>query len=205
MDEEPTGKSPFRRCIATRTVRPKAELVRFVVDPGGAIVPDVDERLPGRGLWCSATRDMIDTACKKGLFAKAAQASVKIPPGLSDQVEDLLLGRCENLLGLARRAGQLVAGFDKVREALGKGEAGLLVEAADGAADGRAKLESAARGLPRIEVLRAAELGRALGREYIVHVAVAPGRLAESLLREAGRLAGIRKEIQGANAPFVDG
>lgn len=203
MDDEadPAGKSPLRRCIVSRAVRPKAELVRFVVSPDGLVVPDVDERLPGRGLWLSAARDVVDTARAKGLFAKAAQARVEVPADLADRVEALLLGRCESLLGLARRAGQLVAGFEKVREWLAKGKAGLLVEAADGAADGRTKLAGAAGDLPRIEVLRAAEMARALGREHVVHVAVAPGGLADGLRREAARLAGFRKGFPGALAP----
>lgn len=204
-EDEPSGKSPLRRCIASRAVKPKAELVRFVLSPDGEIVPDVDERLPGRGLWCSASRDMLDTACAKGLFAKAARAGVRIPPGLSDRVEDLLERRCESLLGLARRAGQLVAGFEKVRAWLAEGNAGLLVEAADGAADGRGKLSAVAGDLPRVEVLRAVELGRALGRERMVHVAVAPGRLADGLLREAARLSGFRMVSEGARAQRGDG
>jgi predicted RNA-binding protein YlxR (DUF448 family) len=185
-------KGTERRCFVTGEVRPRDRLVRFVVDPEGAVVPDVDGRLPGRGLWLTAARDIVERACRKKLFARAQRGPVAVPDDLADRVERLLARRCIELIGLARRAGQLTAGFDQVAETLRAGRAGLLIEAADAAPGGAGRLRALGTGLPVICVLSADELGMALGRDRAVHLAVAPGRLAGRLVAEAARLAGFR-------------
>ncbi len=184
---------PFRRCIVTGAVRRKEEMLRFVVGPGQEVVPDVEGRLPGRGFWLSAQRDMVNTACAKNLFAKAARARVTAPVDLADRVEQLLARRCLDLVGLARRAGQAVAGLDKARAWLRAGRARVLLVAADGAPGGRSRMRALASGLPLVELFSAAELGAALGRQGVVHLVLAPGRLADSLRVEAARLAGFRQ------------
>jgi uncharacterized protein len=156
------------------------------------VVPDVAARLPGRGLWLTPTRDIVGIAATKRFFARAARAQVVAPKDLAERVERLLARRCVDLVGLARRAGLAVGGFEKVREQLRKGRVGLLVEAADAAGDGKAKLRGLAGSVPVMEVLTAEELGAAFGRDRLVHVAVAPGRLAAQLVGEAARLAGFR-------------
>jgi predicted RNA-binding protein YlxR (DUF448 family)/ribosomal protein L30E len=195
---------PQRRCLASGSVLPKEQLLRFVVDPDGTVVPDLAERLPGRGLWLQASRDMMAKACARNLFAKAAKRQVRVPEDLAVQVERLALRRCLDLLGLARRAGAVVAGFEKVKAALRAGEVGLLVQASDAADDGRQKIQALARALgpavPLLQFCSAAELGAAVGREAAVHVAVAPGRFAEGLLREVRRLAGLRGVVVQGNA-----
>jgi uncharacterized protein len=173
-------------------VRPKAELVRFVVAPDGTLVADVAGKLPGRGLWLTARRDILATAVTKRLFARAARQPVIVAGDLADRVEALLAARCRDQIGLARRAGQAVMGYTKVAAALAAGKAGVLVAAADGAADGRAKLKALAPGLPLVEPLTGAELGAAFGREHIVHAALAPGRIAQAFVADAARLAGFR-------------
>lgn len=187
---------PQRRCLASGQVLPKEQLLRFVVAPDGTVVPDLAERLPGRGLWLQARQDMMAKACARNLFAKAAKRQVRVPEDLATQVELLALRRCLDLLGLARRAGAAVAGFEKVKAALRAGEVGLLVQAADAADDGRQKIQALARAVapqtPLLQFCGAAELGAAVGREAAVHVGIAPGRFAEALLREARRLAGLR-------------
>ncbi len=149
----------------------------------------------------SAERDMVNTACAKNLFAKAAKAQVKVPGDLADRIEGLLARRCLDLIGLARRSGQAVAGFEKVSAELGskgpgvEGDAkrsGLLLSASDGAEDGQRKIRALAPGLPEVKVLSAAELGLAFGRDRSVHVFLAPGRLASALLEEMRRLKGFR-------------
>jgi len=190
----------MRRCIATGNLRPKSELLRFVVAPDGTVVPDILERLPGRGLWLTVSRDIVAAASGKGLFAKAAQAEVVAPADLADQVEALLVRRCSDLLGLAKRAGQATAGFEKVRAWLGTGKCGLLLAACDGASDGRRKLRALSRGLRVVEVLSAAELAAALGRDNSVHVAVRAGKLAELLRREAMRLENFRGSAAAVGA-----
>jgi hypothetical protein len=170
----------------------KDALVRFVVDPAGGIVPDVAGRLPGRGLWLTAARDIVDQAAAKRVFARAARAPVSVPENLSDRVEGLLAERCCELIGLARRAGQAVAGFEKVREALRRGNAGLLLAASDGAVGGREKLRALAPDIPVLDVLSSAELAAAFGRDHAVHALVSRGALAERLKADADRLAGFR-------------
>lgn len=188
--EEEAG--PLRRCLASGESRPALGMVRFVIGPGGEVVPDLEARLPGRGMWLSAGRDVLNTALARNAFAKAARRPVVVPADLPDRIESLLARRCVELLGLARRAGQVVAGFDQVKAALAQGPDGLLVEAADGAHDGRGKLRALAPGLPVVDVLTSEELGAAFGRERFVHILVKTGRLAERLQIEANRLRGFR-------------
>lgn len=191
-EEEQPESGPNRRCVATGTVRPKDELLRFVVSPAGEVVPDIEQRLPGRGIWLSARRDVVNTAVGKRLFAKAARRAVTAPEDLADRVHAALLRRCLDALGLARRAGQAVCGFEKVKAELKAGRAAALVEARDAAEDGRAKMRALAPAVPLVEVFDAAELGMPFGRDQAVHVALAPGGLARRLVREAGLLAGFR-------------
>lgn len=186
------AEGSLRRCIVSGAVRPPEQMVRFVVGPDGCVVPDVDRSLPGRGIWLSAARDVVNTAVAKKLFAKAARARVTAPDDLADRVEAMLARRCLELLGLARRAGQAVAGYEKVRAQLQAGQGALLLEASDGAAGGIGKIRALAPELPLVTLFDAAALGAALGREAAVHVVVAPGRLAQRLLHEAARLAGFR-------------
>jgi predicted RNA-binding protein YlxR (DUF448 family)/ribosomal protein L30E len=191
--EPPEESGPLRRCLVTGLVLPVERLVRFVVGPEGDVVPDVEARLPGRGLWLSAERDVVNTASAKNLFAKAARRKALPPSELTDRVEGLLSRRCLDLIGLARRAGQAIAGFEKVRSALKAGQGAVLLAASDGAADGREKVKSLAPALPIIALFDAGELGAAFGRDHVVHGVITPGRLAERLLVEAGRLAGFRR------------
>jgi uncharacterized protein len=184
--------APQRRCIATGAVRDRAVLLRLVVDPDGMVVPDVEARLPGRGLWLTPRRDIVERALAKRLFARAARRPVAVAPELADRIESLLARRCGELLGLARRAGCAVAGFDKISEAVRRGRVELLLEALDGAADGRRRLAAMAREIPAASVLTAVELGAAFGRERVVHAAVGSGALAARLLAELSRLAGMR-------------
>jgi hypothetical protein len=203
-DEDPGATAPgddapsetTRRCIATGEVRPKAALVRFVVSPEGRVVPDIAERLPGRGLWLTARRDIVTKAVTKRLFARAARRPVLVEDALADRVEALLVARCRDLLGLARRAGEAQMGFVKVERLLASGEAGLLLAARDGAADGRGKLEARAGGMRERALLGTAELGAAFGRDAAVHAALRRGALASALARELDRLEGFRPEAR---------
>jgi hypothetical protein len=173
-------------------VADRRELLRFVVGPDGEIVPDVAARLPGRGLWLTARRDIVERAAAKRLFARAARRLVTVPPDLADRVEALLVRRCGEALGLARRAGSAVSGFERVAEAVRRGHAGALLFALDGAEAGRRKLGALGRDLPAASVMYAAELGAAFGRDRAVHVAVGPGALCGRLLIDLERLAGFR-------------
>jgi hypothetical protein len=174
----------------------EARLVRFVAGPESRVVPDVARKLPGRGLWVAASRDAVGTAAKKGLFSRAAKAKLVAPPDLADQVERLLAARLLAGLGLARKAGALTLGFEKVLAVIGQGKAAWLIEASDGAQDGRRKLLAAARKAPsRPRVLTAfssSELGLALGAPNVIHTAFLAGRGAERWTQDVERLAGFR-------------
>ncbi|MGP1394063.1 MAG: RNA-binding protein [Inquilinaceae bacterium] len=194
------GDGAERRCIATGLIAPKAALIRFVVAPDGTLTPDIDAKLPGRGLWVAADRAALDKAVRKGAFARAARMPVTVPEGLTARIEAMLTQRCADILGLARRAGIAVAGFEKAREWLVRGEAAVLIAARDGAPDGRGKLQRLAGTRPVVAPLTAAEMGAAFGRDHAVHAAVGAGGLADRLLVEARRLDGLRRA-----GPRLDG
>jgi len=164
------------------------------------VVPDVDERLPGRGIWVTADRERIAEAVAKRLFARAARKPVTADADLVDRVRDQLVRRCIEALALARRAGLAVVGQTKVRAALVAGEPGVLVEAIDGAPDGRARLRALAGDRPVVSALTAAELAGVFGRDHAVHAFVrAAGSgagLADRLIRDGARLTGVRCEIE---------
>jgi uncharacterized protein len=192
VDFPATG--PLRRCIVTREVLPKESLIRFVIGPAGDLVPDISGKLPGRGLWVKAERAVLASAVAKNVFAKVARQSVDVPTDLVDRTVVLLSHRCLDLIGLARRAGQVICGFEKVRDALRGRRVALVLAAADGAADGRGKLRALTGALPILALFSGADLSAALGRENVVHAAMAPGRLAERLIAESARLAGLRAD-----------
>ena len=184
-----------RRDIVSGEVMPEHRLIRFVADPDGNIVPDVAARLPGRGAWVSTTS--IVEAVEKKLFARALKAPVKAGADLGERTEKALVARMLGDLGLARRGGNLVLGFDNVARMLDSPRPpALLVEASDGSSDGKRKLYNAAhaRELKPVvmECLTSAELGLALGRENVIHAAVHPGGLAERLILDAQRLTALR-------------
>jgi hypothetical protein len=181
-----------RRCVATGRIAGREELLRFVVGPGGEIVADVAGRLPGRGLWLTPRREMVERAAAKRLFARALRQPVIVPSGLADRIESLLAQRCRDGLGLARRAGRAVGGFEKVREALRAGNTAVLFEAVDAAEDGRRKMRGLGRGVPMAIALTAAEMGAAFGRDHLVHASVGSGPLGTRLLADARKLAGFR-------------
>ncbi|MDJ0826317.1 MAG: RNA-binding protein [Rhodobacter sp.] len=187
--------APERRCIATGESQPKAGLIRFVAGPGGRIVPDLAQKLPGRGIWVSADRAALDTAVKKRLFARAAKQSVDVPETLTEDVTRQLAARVVELIALSRKAGRAVAGYEKVKSWLDKGEAAILIQAADGSGRGKSKLSSPPGKGTYIGVLTAQELGLAFGREHVIHAALAAGRLTERVVEEAARLSGLRKTI----------
>jgi hypothetical protein len=191
------SRSRERRCIASGEVLPESKLVRFVVSPDGEVTPDVAAKLPGRGIWVGATPEALNMAVARNLFAKAAKANVSVAPDLAQRVEAQLVARMQADLGMARRAGLLLLGFDTVRRALQSDTPpALLLEAKDGAADGKRKLFGAchARGLKieTIEWLTSAELSVAVGRENVIHAALKSGRLQERLSLDGERLSGFR-------------
>lgn len=177
-------------------------MIRFVAGPGGRVTPDLAGRLPGRGLWVAAERAAVETAARKGLFSRAAKASLKADSDLADQVDALLLRRLLEGLGLARRGGDLLFGFEKVISALSGGRVAWLVEALDGAEDGRRKVLAAARKAvpaPRVAGLwTGEELSLALGGENVIHSAFLAGRGADRWTWDVQRLSGFRPLVPGS-------
>lgn len=167
-------------------------LIRFARAPDGALTPDLGEKLPGRGAWVLADRDALQRAVTKGLFNRAFKAETKAPDDLADQIEAGLERRASDALGLARRQGAAVAGFDQVKAALDKGEAGVLIAAFDAADDGREKLARRAGKTPVFRGLSSAALSAALGKDGVKHAAIVKGAAATRFLKEAQRLSGFR-------------
>lgn len=192
-EPEDDDSDGHRRCIASGESDAKLALVRFVVAPDGTLTPDIDGRLPGRGIWVGASKALVDEAVTKRLFAKAARREVRVPEGLADLVETLIARHLGAQLGLAKRAGMALSGFDKVEEFIASGKAGVVLLAADAAPNGREKMAKIAAELPRIDLLTNQELSLAMGRENVVHAAVARGTFVDRMTAEALRLAGFRQ------------
>ena len=185
-----------RKDIVSGQVMSEAALIRFVFSPDGVVVPDLARKLPGRGMWVAASREAVETAARKNHFARSAKTKLSAPADLADQVEALLRRRILDGLGLARRAGGLILGFEKVRDSVQTGKAAWLIEASDGAADGRRKLLQAVHASPKpprvFGVFSSDELGLALGGDNVIHLALLAGRGASRWSAEADRLAGFR-------------
>lgn len=168
-------------------------MIRFVVGPEDRLCPDIAGRLPGRGLWVRADREALRQAVAKRLFSRAARRPVVVEAELPALVERLVERQCLDLIGMARRAGILAAGFDKVETMLRKGPVGVLVEAADGSEEGRGKLRALAGDVPVVALFSAAALAEAAGRDgIIVHAAMGRSKLAERFAAASDRLAGLR-------------
>src|SRR6202167_2256810 len=183
-----------RLCAATHTVRPIADLIRFVVGPIGAAVPDVKNKLPARGIWVTATRLALEDAIKRKVFSRGFKRDVRLPADLVLRTEISLERAALDALAIAGKAGMVLAGFTKAETALEKGEVAALLHAAEAAPDGKRKLEAAGRRrqpgqlLPIITFFTSAELDLALHRPNVVHAAVLAGPASETFLARCQRL-----------------
>lgn|GEM_PF-18504 len=213
LGEQESG--PTRRCIVTQESRSPFDMIRFVVGPNDTVFPDLDGSLPGRGMWVSADAGILQQAIEKKRFSRAARKMVVVPQDLVNRIETLLTQRCIDGLGLARRAGRAIGGFEKVTSHLRSARdrkapftPGLLLTASDASEGTEEKMrglrdvsDSSLRGkaglLPRLTVLTAQELGRAFGRDHFVHVLIGDGPLAERLLKDGHRLSGMRSNPHG--------
>lgn len=185
-------EDPERKCIVTGESQPKAGLIRFCLSPEGMMVPDVLSRLPGRGIYVTASREALDKAVTKGLFARAAKQPVTLPPDLMALIEAQLARRVTDYISMARKAGEAVCGFEKVKDWLNKDRAAILIQASDGSERGKEKLFPPEGEGSLIGCLTSGELGLAFGRERAIHAALAAGRLTTRVVEEAARLSGVR-------------
>ena len=195
---------PERRDLASRESGDARKMVRFVVDPERRLVPDLAGRLPGRGYWVKADTASLARALKKRVFDHRAGGRVTVPADLPDLVERLLVQRCLDAVGLARRAGDLVSGFDQVQASLAGGPCGVLLEASDAGPHGRQKLRAKQGDGPVVDLFTRVELGRALGRDAVVHAWIRNGRLATRLLADAAKLSGFRHRAPSDDESGVD-
>lgn len=208
----------MRKCLVTGEVHPSHKLIRFVCAPGGTIVPDVAAKLPGRGCWVLAKREILEEAVKKKIFLRFGHQvkknnkkkdieeldkdsgektikSILVRDDLVDQIEELLHKRCMDYLGLANRAGNILSGFEKVRAALKSGKTDVLLTACDGAMNGRSKMCQGLDNLRVIDIFARDDLSQAIGIENAVHLALLPGGIRSSLLREFTRYERCRKTV----------
>lgn len=193
-----------RRCIVTGTVGDPDRLIRFVVGPDDVVVPDLMEKLPGRGMWLTAERSILEKAQDGKAFSRAARKKVTVPSGMATLIETSLTDRVIGFLALARKAGEAIAGYEKVKSWLESDFATILLQASDGSERGKAKLRPPGGPETLISVLSASELGRAFGRENVIHGALAGGGLTRRVVEETTRLAGLRTPIKGNTARWKD-
>ncbi len=193
---------PERRCIVTGDVQPKAGLVRFVIGPDDGVVPDILGRLPGRGIWVTAERAVLERATR-GAFSRAARRPVTVPPDLVDEVERQLARRVTDLIALARKAGLAVCGFEKVKDRLAAENVRVLLQASDGSSRGKSKLWTPT-GARYFDCLTADELGLAFGRQSVIHGALAAGTLSDRVVEEAAKLRGLRSMDGGQGTAGED-
>jgi predicted RNA-binding protein YlxR (DUF448 family) len=182
----------MRMCAVTREVRPIGELIRFVVSPEGEVVADLKRKLPGRGMWITASRQTVAEAVRRNQFSKGFKREIRAAVTLPADTEALLVRSATEALAMAAKAGQVVSGFSKVEGALGQGQARALIHANDGAADGIRKLDAIVRqkrgnlgesqDFPIANVLTSAELDLALGRSNVIHAALLAGPASKTFL-----------------------
>ena len=194
-------------CAVTRTVRPIDELIRFVVSPSGEAIPDLKRKLPGRGMWVSASHKAVSEAARRHLFGKCFKRNVLVSPSLALDTENLLVRSAVEALAMAAKAGLVVSGFTKVETALEQRQARALIHAADGAADGIRKLDAilgqTARytdephQFPVIDVLTSAQLDLALGRSNVIHAALLAGPAGKTFLSRCQTLVQYRLADDG--------
>jgi predicted RNA-binding protein YlxR (DUF448 family) len=186
----------MRMCAVSREVRPIDELIRFVVAPSGEVVPDIKRKLPGRGLWVSASHRAVAEAVRRNHFKRGFKRDVRAAATLADDTEALLVRSTIDALAIAAKAGQVVSGFSKVEAAIAgaRPEAGIeaLIHASDGASDGIRKLDGLARQItgnigksgefPIVTALTSAQLDLALGRSNVIHAALLAGPASKTFL-----------------------
>ena len=193
--EKRTGES-VRHCAVTRERLAPDALIRFVRGPDGTVIPDVFGKLPGRGAWVTANQTILNDGVESGVFSRAFKAQSQPIENLAQEIERQLLQRCNGLLGMAKKSGVAVLGFDQVRAYIRKQEPGWLLEASDGAEDGRNKVHFLAKAIYEdVKVagaLSSAELGVAFGREHVIHALLEQGSLSDAFSIAYRRLIGFR-------------
>jgi len=198
-EQDRKATDTVRRCAVTGALRPKDRLIRFVLNPDGVVVPDLKEKLPGRGVWLTAAHDTVAEGLKRNAFSRAFKQEAEAPQALATQIETLLADAAISALSLANKAGDVVFGNTKVEVAIAKGRVVGLIHAREAAEEGCRKLDAKARGkiggiaLPAIRAFTVDELDLASGRTNVIHAALIQGGAALKVLAAASRLERYRK------------
>ena len=190
-----------RRCIVTGEILPREALIRFVIGPDHRVWPDLDEKLPGRGLWVACDAAALDTAIRKNLFAKAARQQAVCPPDLAAQTAALLHAKLLQLVGLARRSGICITGFAQVEPAVRNGSIALLLLASDAGADGAGKLLARLEVAKIKQILTSRELGDALGHNGLVYAGLRAHQLTDRIAVACKRFSALRPQEKIAPEP----
>ena len=201
-----------RLCAVTRQALDPEKLIRFALSPDGIVVPDLDRRLPGRGVWVGCERGLIEKAVSTHAFSKSLKMKAEAPVDLAERVDDLIVKRVAGMLSLANKAGNVIAGFEKIYAALEKKPVRAILHGSDAASDGRSKIDrkykaiQASRGAPAaiVDVLTIAQMSLAIGRGSVVHAALIPGGLSDRFLEEAERLLRYRSSAIEATPGAAD-
>jgi len=202
-------KGKERRCIASGASKDTADMIRFVLSPDGIAVPDIAQKLPGRGVWCTATREDIQMARKNGGFARGFKSKTSVPDDMDELIEKLLVRRILGLIAMAKKSGRIFIGFDQVKAAAGQGDIAWRIEASDGAQDGRGKIRTLSKAVAKelerpvpkvLGCFSSEQLANAIGRDTAIHLALPHGPMAKAFKQEAKTLSGFRALIP-ANWP----
>jgi uncharacterized protein len=206
-DAGPRKAGTERFCAATGAVRPVADMIRFVAAPDGRVVADLKRRLPGRGIWITATAGALGTAIARKAFGRGLRQDVRPGAELIEATERLLESEVLAALAIVHKAGKVAIGFAKVEAALDRERTPVaaLLHACDAAPDGSRKLDALLRrkaGTEAVEVpvivnFSSMQLSLALGRPNVIHAAPLTGRESETLLARIGRLDHFRAEGAG--------
>lgn len=193
LDRGPHRHQPERLCVASRTVRPVADLIRFVVGPDGEAVPDIKGKLPGRGVWVTGTQTAVEDAVKRKSLIRGFKQDARVPADLAARTERLLQSAALDALAMAAKAGTVAVGFAKAAAALEGDDVVALLQAVEASPDGVRKLGAIIRhrgrtSFPVIEFLTSAQLDLALGRPNVVHAALLAGAASDTFLARARRL-----------------
>lgn len=205
LDSGPQARGPLRLCAATRAVRPIEELIRFVVGPDGEAVPDLKSKLPGRGVWVTATQEALSDAIKRKVFARGFRRDVRLAPDLLARTERLLERSALDALAIAGKAALVVTGFTKVEKVLLDTDVVAILHGAEASPDGVRKLDALRRRpIAVIRFLTSAQLDLALGRSNVVHAALFAGPASDTFLARSRRLERFRTgDLGSQNKPIV--
>ncbi|MBE6463077.1 MAG: DUF448 domain-containing protein [Alphaproteobacteria bacterium] len=166
-----TDKPIVRKCIVDGITKPTSELLRFVMI-GNTLYPDFNKKLPGKGIYVTNNRISLETALAKKLFNKVTRHNLKIDDDFVNIVENIIKTQALNSLNIARKAGALVAGFEKVKEEIKKNKVEFIIEALDAGKDGKEKIAFLAKSVEIFNLFSIDELDITLNKENTVHIAI---------------------------------